>query len=498
MNYTNDALDAIFKPQSVAVIGASNKLTSWGFSIFHNILLGGFTETRRLYPVNPNSTHILGKKTYPKVSHIPDDIDLGIIAVKASVVPHVLEEMGDKGIRGVVIITSDFSETGGDGKTRELELVRIARKQNMRLVGPNGMGIYSAPVKLNALMSWISPIPGSISCISQSGNIGSVLLRKGLETGIGFRYYVSSGNEADLRVEEFLEYFAVDEGTKSIVIYLESIRNGKTFRNKAQRISQEKPVVVFKGGTTFAGSRAAKSHTGSLAGNQSIYEAAFHQTGLIQVSSVDDAWNLAVNMSIKPLPRGNNVGIISVGGGWAVIASDACEKEGLNIPPLEADIIKEIDTILPPYWPKNNPIDTVALFNPFAFKKLLNLMLSQQYIDGILLLGLGFYGYYPQYLSQSPFIPDEAVQQVERFADMEKDVVKTIIKAEQDYQKPILVVTLVPFLTETTKMFTERNHLLFSNPESAARCFALLLKYKQYLNQKSSFQKENSFHTGEK
>jgi len=498
LNYSNEALDAIFKPQSVVVVGASNKLTSWGFSIFHNILLGGFTEKRKLYPVNPNSGHILGIKPYPKVAHIPDDIDLGIIVVKASIVPQVLEEMGDKGIRGVVIITSNFSETGQEGTRRELELVQIAKKQNIRFVGPNGMGIYSAPVKLNALMSWISPNPGSISCISQSGNIGSVLLRQGLETGIGFRYYVSSGNEADLRVEEFLEYFANDEGTKSIVIYLESIRNGKAFRKKAKQISQEKPVVVLKGGTTNAGSRAAKSHTGSLAGKHSIYEAAFHQTGLIQVSSVDDAWNLAVNISIKPLPTGKNVGIISVGGGWAVIASDACEKEGLNIPPLEADIIKEIDTFLPPYWPKNNPIDTVALFDPFAFKKLLNLMLNQQYIDGILLLGLGAYGYYPQYLSQSPFIPDEAVQQVELFADMEKDVVQTIIKAEQSYQKPILVVSLVPFLTETTKLFAERNQLLFSSPESAARCFALLFQYKQYLNQKSLFQKENSIHSGEK
>ncbi|MFX0196688.1 MAG: acetate--CoA ligase family protein [Candidatus Hodarchaeota archaeon] len=479
-NNMKDALDAIFRPKSVVVIGASNKLTSWGFSIFHNILLGGFTEKRNLYAVNPNSQQILGRKTFSKVIDIPDEIDLGIIAVRASRVPQVMEDLAEKGIQGVIIISSGFSEAGN--KKEEENLVRIARKGNMRIVGPNGMGIFSAPANLNALMSWVVPVPGPISCISQSGNIGTILLRQGIVTGVGFRYYVSSGNEADLRVEDYLKYFAEDDGTKSIMIYLESVRNGNQFIKAAQNVSKEKPVIVLKGGKTPAGARATQSHTGSLAGKRSIYEAAFNQTGIIQAASIDELFELGVNVSFKPLPQGKNVGIISVGGGWAVLASDACQLEGLNVPTLHNDLIEEINEFLPPYWPKNNPIDTVALFDPSAFEKLLKLLLRQTYIDGVLLLGLGGYGFYPKYLAHSPFVSEEDVKRVTLFADMETHLIKAILKAEEFFQKPIFVVSILPFLSKATKVLTERGHLPFFNPESAARCFAKLVKYRRYLD----------------
>lgn len=479
-NNTKDALDAIFRPKSVVVIGASNKLTSWGFSIFHNILLGGFTEKRNLYAVNPNPQQILGRRTFSRVIDIPDEIDLGIIAVRASMVPRVMEDLAEKGIQGVIIISSGFSEAGK--KKEEENLVRIARKGNMRIVGPNGMGIFSAPANLNALMSWVVPVPGPISCISQSGNIGTILLRQGIVTGVGFRYYVSSGNEADLRVEDYLKYFAEDDGTKSIMVYLESVRNGEQFIKVAQNVSKEKPVIVLKGGKTPAGARATQSHTGSLAGERSIYEAAFNQTGLIQAASIDELFELGVNVAFKPLPQGKNVGIISVGGGWAVLASDACQLEGLNVPTLHNDLIKEINEFLPPYWPKNNPIDTVALFDPSAFEKLLKLLLRQTYIDGVLLLGLGGYGFYPKYLAHSPFISEEDVKRVTLFAEMETHLVKAILKAEEFFRKPILVVSILPFLSKATKVLTERGHLPFFNPESAARCFAKLVKYSRYLD----------------
>lgn len=479
-NNSTEALNAIFRPKSVAVIGASNKLTSWGFSIFHNILLGGFAEKRNLYAVNPNPQQILGRRTFSRVMDIPDEVDLGIIAVRASMVPQVMEDLAEKGVRGVIIISSGFSEAGK--KKKEEELVRIARKGNIRIVGPNGMGIFSAPANLNALMSWVVPVPGPISCISQSGNIGTILLRQGIVTGVGFRYYVSSGNEADLRVEDYLKYFAEDDETKSIVVYIESIRNGEQFIKIAQNVSKEKPVIVLKGGKTPAGARATQSHTGSLAGVHSIYEAAFNQTGLIQATSIDELFELGVNFAFKPLPHGQNVGIISVGGGWAVLASDACQLEGLNVPTLHDDLIKEINEFLPPYWPKNNPIDTVALFDPSAFEKLLILLLKQTYIDGVLLLGLGGYGFYPKYLKHSPFVSEEEVQRVTMFADMETHVVQAILKAEETFQKPVLVVSILPFLSKATKVLAERGHLPFSNPESAARCFAKLVNYRRYLD----------------
>ncbi|MFQ6124776.1 MAG: acetate--CoA ligase family protein [Candidatus Heimdallarchaeota archaeon] len=495
INYSKEALDAIFQPKSVAVIGASKKLTSWGFSIFHNILLGGFTEKRNLYAVNPNTQQILGRKTFSRVTDIPEEIDLGIIAVRASIVPLVMEDLADKGVRGVVVISSGFSEAGY--KKEEHELVRIARKGNIRIVGPNGMGIFSAPANLNALMSWIVPIPGPISCISQSGNIGTILLRQGIVTGVGFRFYVSSGNEADLRVEDFLQYFAEDNGTKSIVVYLESVRNGEQFIKVAQNVSKVKPVIVLKGGKTPAGARAAQSHTGSLAGERSIYEAVFNQIGLTQAASIDELFELGVNVAFKPLPQGKNVGIISVGGGWAVLASDACQLEGLNVPPLHENLIKKINEILPPYWPKNNPIDTVALFDPSAFEKLLRLLLEQTYIDGVLLLGLGGYSFYPKYLTQSPYVSEEDIQRVTVFADMETHVGKAILKAEEFFQKPVFVVSILPFLSKATKVLAERGHLPFSNPESAARCFAKLVKYRKYLDKQKRFNQSVSYKSQE-
>ncbi|HEY77971.1 MAG TPA: CoA-binding protein, partial [Dehalococcoidia bacterium] len=301
----------LFTPDTVAVIGASNVAGSWGVGIMKRLLTA---KNRRVYPVNPAATEVLGMAAFGSVLDIPEPIDLAVIVVSAPRVPSLLRECVQKGIRTAIIISGGFSETGAPGGKLETELVEIARQGNLRFVGPNTMGHLDTGSQLSTMPWTAIPKPGPVALIVQSGNMGHRILYNGRGAGIGFSKFVCTGNEADLHLEDCLEYLARDDDTKIITAYIEGLREGRRFLQLARETTVRKPIIVIKSGGTEVAARAAKSHTGAIAGSNEIYTAAFRQSGVIRVDDDDELTDVASALINQPLPRNNQIGILSIGG----------------------------------------------------------------------------------------------------------------------------------------------------------------------------------------
>jgi acyl-CoA synthetase (NDP forming) len=376
--------DLLFNPKSIAMIGATNNMGKWGAIVFLNILMGGYQG--KLYPVNPKGEMVFNHPAYPKVTDIPEPVDLAIIAIPAGSTKEAIQECMRKDIRMAIVITSDFSETGEEGARLEREIVEIARSGRLRLVGPNTMGIFSASARLTALMPPVRPRKGAVSLVSQSGNIGTQMLGWGEKFAVGFSKYVSSGNEGDLRSEDYLDCLGRDPDTRVILLYIEGLDDGREFLAKARNITPHKPIVAFKGGRTEAGTRAAKSHSGAMAGVTEIYEAVFRQAGILWASTPEEMLELAAAFSSLPLPRGNRVGILTRGGGWGVITADACNELGLEVPPLDESIIRRLDGVLPAFWSRGNPVDMVATMGMDPYIQCLEALISWEKVDAVISL----------------------------------------------------------------------------------------------------------------
>ncbi len=385
-----EQLRPIFEPRSVAVIGASSDTSKFGGRVVLRPLETGYRGT--LYPVNPQRSEIGGVKAYPTVLDIPDTVDMAIIAVAAPMVPKAMEECVKKGVKGVVLISAGFAEVGENGKKLQDEVVRIAHSAGIRVVGPNSNGIWSSRVKLNLLFT-VAPRPGSISFISQSGTMGFYLFELANSKGYGFSKFASSGNQASLDVSDYLEYLAQDEDTRVIVLYLEGIQHGKRFFEVAREVARVKPIIVYKGGRSSAGSRAAMSHTASLSGSDELFNAACKQAGIIRCYEVVHPFDLAEALASQPLPKGKRVAVLGTGGQCVAIA-DACASLGLELPELDDDTKRELMEILPPHSPvPTNPVDSVASGIKMTIPRITEVLARLDYIDGIITQGLwaGFY-----------------------------------------------------------------------------------------------------------
>ncbi|MBA4395663.1 MAG: hypothetical protein C0407_19090, partial [Desulfobacca sp.] len=278
--------EAFFKPRGIALIGASANPNKWGFRVLTNIVAGGFKGLT--CPINPKGGTLLGLQVYPTLKKIPNSVNLAVITIPAPQVPKALEECAEKGIRSVVVISSGFSETGLAGRILENNISRLARERSLHFIGPNTMGIFCAESRLHALMPPLQPLTGGVSYVSQSGNVGVQMLAWGRERGVGFSKFVSSGNEGDLQCEDYLEYFATDPETKVLLTYIEGLENGRSFLNIARKATRTKPLILFKGGKSDVGSKAAQSHSGALAGHYNLYKAAFLQAGIIEAETSDN------------------------------------------------------------------------------------------------------------------------------------------------------------------------------------------------------------------
>lgn len=289
-------LEAFFKPRSIAVIGASREKEKVGHRIFKNLIDYGFQGD--LYPINPHAEEILGFKCYKSVLEVPSEIDLSVIAVPAKIVPSVAEQCGIKGVKGIIVISAGFSETGREGTRLERRLLSICRKYGMLMQGPNCLGIINTASRMNASFAAANPPMGRIAFVSQSGALGSTILNWAIRNDVGFSSFISLGNEADLSAADFLEALGEDPQTRVIGLYIEGVKNGRRFVEVAEKLTKKKPVIALKAGTTDVGMRAVSSHTGSLAGSDVAFSAAFKKTGILRVNTLEELFNLVLALSL--------------------------------------------------------------------------------------------------------------------------------------------------------------------------------------------------------
>lgn len=485
MEKSRSNLDRLFNPRHLALIGASSTPGKWGFFILLNIIKGNFQGT--LYPINARAKEALGYPCYARITDVPGPVDLAVIATPAETVLGLIDECGAKQIPHLVVITSDFSETGPEGAALERAVVEKARGYGIRLVGPNTMGLFSAQSGLHALMPPVEPLKGPVSMFSQSGNIGTQILAWGVDAGIGFEKFVSSGNEGDLTCTDYLKYFTQDEATLVILAYLEGVDPDSGFLEAARQASRSKPVVVFKGGRTMAGTRAAASHSGALAGSYRIYQGVFRQTGLIEARTTQEIMDCTKALTVFPIPRGNRVAILTRGGGWGVITTDACEEAGLSVPPLPEELIKKLDHILPHYWSRNNPVDMAAVITAEPFIKCLEILTKWEGIDAV--IALGGRASIPGRVAGKPRIHEKLKDQegllkqiAARYQESHTRVMNQTAALIQETGKPIISVTLgsQDFHKESMEVYGLAS---YPTPERAVRVLRMLVDYGRYLSE---------------
>lgn len=375
----------LFEPESIAVVGASNVWGKWGFILPINLIVGGYKG--RLYLVNPREKYIQGYKAVHSVDELPEPVDLMIVTVPASAIPKVMQDAAKKGVKTVLVISSGFSETGPEGRKLEDDVVKTATDAGILMVGPNTMGIGSPPANLFAMGAWVKPPAGNIAFLSQSGNLGVQILGWAEKGGMGISRFLNSGNEGQVTCDFALEYFGRDPLTKVIVMYLEGIDNGEHFFEVAYNVGRHKPVIVLKVGVTEAGIKAASSHSGAVATSYRVYQAMSKQAGIIEAHSTEELLDLARCFGNLPMPKGKRVGIMTLGGGWGVVTTDLCAREGLELPPLSPATLERIDRILPSFWSHGNPVDMVGIVQRKAHFDISEAMANDPNFDIIITLG---------------------------------------------------------------------------------------------------------------
>ncbi len=380
------SLQAFLKPHSIAVIGASQREGSIGNKVFANILYQGLKGV--VYPVNPNAQVVCSVSAYPSVLDIPGEVDLAIVIVPAIMVHKVVQECGRKGVRGVVVISAGFAETGREGIERQQRLLDTARSYGMRLVGPNCMGVINTDpeINMNATFSPVFPPVGTVAMASQSGALGLAILEYARNLNVGLSTFVSVGNRADVSSNDLLQYWQDDPDTRVILLYLESFGNPAKFGRIARRVAAVKPVIAVKSGRTPAGSRAAASHTGALATAEVASDALFKQAGIIRVDSLEELFDVANLLAHQPLPAGKRVAILTNGGGPGILTADACASRGLELPQLSKRTVSRLKRILPKEATFSNPVDMTAGPGAREYGKAMKILADDESVDILIVI----------------------------------------------------------------------------------------------------------------
>ncbi len=371
-------LETFFKPKSIAVVGASKNSTKIGHAALKNILISDYDC--KVYPINLKEKEILGQKCYKKLGDVPGKIDLVLVSVPAKIVPQIIRECVQKKVENTIIISSGFSEIGN--YKLEAEIKKIAEKSNIRILGPNTMGYKNASDNLDASFVFGVPRKGNLALISQSGALGIGMIYLANNEFVGVSKIIGVGNKLDIDDDDLIDYFSKDPETKVIGLYIEAIKDGRTFMNSIKAC--DKPVLVVKAGRSAAGARATASHTGSMAGSDKIYGAAIKQAGGIRCRDVVELFDMARALAGQPPAQGNRIGIITNGGGLGILLTDACEANGLTIPKLSQKTYKKIDEILPDLIHPNNPVDLVGDAGFYRYEAATRALLGDPNIDGII------------------------------------------------------------------------------------------------------------------
>jgi acetyl coenzyme A synthetase (ADP forming)-like protein len=380
------SVSVFFEPKSIAVIGAGRKRGGIGAEIFHNLGAAEFQGV--VYPVNERADVVQSVKAYPSVAQIPGEVDLAVIVVPAEEVEGVVDECIAKGVRGVLVISAGFAEVGAAGRQREAAILEKVRNAGVRMVGPNCMGVINtdAEVKLNSTFSPVYPPPGRVAMSTQSGALGLAILAHASRLNIGISTFVSVGNKADVSGNDLIQYWAEDPRTDVILLYLESFGNPRNFSRIARRISRSKPIVAVKSGRSRAGARAASSHTGALASTDAAVDALFRQTGIIRTDTLEELFDVANLLVHQPTPNGRRVAILTNAGGPGILAADACESRGLELPVLSDVTVAELRSFLPPTASVANPVDMIASATAEHYGWATRVLLADGSVDSLIVI----------------------------------------------------------------------------------------------------------------
>lgn len=458
MTFAAPDLDAIFRPRSIAVIGASRRVGTIGYQILDNLLKNGFAGA--VYPVNPHAESIHSVRAYPSIEAVPDPVDAAVVVVPKEGVLEVAEACGRGGVRALVVISAGFKEVGGEGAERERALVEIVRRHGMRMVGPNCMGVLNTDpdVSMNATFAPTTPPPGPVSFMSQSGAMGVTILDYASEYGIGVSKFISLGNKSDVSANDVLAYWHADERTRVVLMYLENFGNPRNFTRIAREMTKEKPILVVKSARTQAGARAGSSHTGALAEMDVATEALLAQCGAQRVGSVEELFEMAIGFGNAPLPSGNRVVIVTNAGGPGIIIADACQSYGLEVAALADDTMRRLREILPEEAAVTNPVDMIASADADRYRAVLETVLPDPSVDAAI----------------ASFVPPLGIQA--------EDVARVIAETGAAQSKPLLAVLMGrQGLPQGMALLHAARIPAYIFPESAVRALGAMWRHRRWL-----------------
>ncbi len=451
-------LESVFSPRSVAVVGASPDETKLGHTVFRNIVANGYQGT--LYPIHPKADEILGHRVYPSITATPDVPELVVIVVPPEPALKVVEECGERGVKGLVVITAGFKEVGGEGHERERKLMELVRRYDMRMVGPNCLGIIDNVSHLNASFAALMPLPGSIAFMSQSGAVCTAILDWSVAEGIGFSRFVSLGNKADVDEVSLLQAWNNDPHSRVILAYLEGISDGQRFVQVAREVTKETPVIAIKSGTTAAGSRAISSHTGSLAGSEQAYAAAFMQSGILRADTMQDVFDQALIFAYQPLITGDRVAVVTNAGGPGILATDAIERTGLQLAQFESGTIRTLQDGLPPTANVYNPIDVIGDAKSDRYRIGITAALADPYVDAVLVL----------------FTPQAGSEVAETAT-----VIADLAEAQSEPRKPVIASFMGEYsLKPALDILNQRRIPQYPFPERAVAALGAMVEHRRW------------------
>lgn len=453
-------LDTIFKPSSVALVGVSKVVGKVGYSLLKNVIEGGYTG--RIYPVNPTASEILGIKVYPDIKSIPDTVDLVVFMIPPKAIIASLKDCAGKKAKVAVVISAGFKEVGVDGAILEKQLKEEADACGIRLVGPNCLGIIDTKGKLNASFAADMPLAGDISILSQSGALLTAILDWALANDMGFSKFISLGNKADLNEADFIEYLAQDPDTRVILGYIEGVSDGKAFIEKAYHASKKKPVILIKAGGTKVGARASSSHTGTLAGSDAAFDAAFKQSGVIRAHTIEELFDIGKLLESQPLPKEGGLAIVTNAGGPGIITADATERSNIRLSHISDDSLLALKKALPPSAAFGNPFDIIGDALADRYKSAIDVIIKDKDVAGIFIL-----------------LTPQDMTEISKTAG-------TVVDAANEIAKPSGKTTLAVFMggrdvAPGIKILNNGRVPNYVFPESAVKAYRIALDYRDWL-----------------
>src|SRR5512136_2218870 len=451
-HYIGNPLDKIFAPKSVALVGATEKHGSVGRTILWNLISSPFGGT--VYPINPNRPSVLGIKAYPNIAAVPEQVDLAVFCTPAPSIPNLIKECVDMGVPGAIVISAGFKEIGPEGAALEAQIMEHARKGNMRIIGPNCLGLMNPHSGLNATFAADIAKPGNVGFISQSGALCTAVLDWSFRENVGFSAFVSVGSMLDVGWGDLIYYLGDDPKTNSIVIYMETIGDARSFLSAAREVALTKPIIVIKPGRTASAAKAAASHTGSLTGSDDVLEAAFRRCGVLRVNNISDLFNMAETLAHQPRPKGPRLTILTNAGGPGVLATDALIMSGGELTEISPETMEKLNKFLPTVWSHNNPIDVIGDASPERYSKALEIAARDPNADGMLVI----------LTPQSMTDPTKTAEQLRPYAHIEG--------------KPVLASWMGGTEVAAGEEILNRAGIpTFAYPDTAARAFNYMWRY---------------------